>query len=131
MHTWRNLISQYKSGCWMLVLTILALMLLPMDFHLHHMDETTNFEHDHVIDLHLITDSAGLAHHQDATVLSATPDILLKQSNNNPLASVALIFLLIQLVVISFNYIQRIYNKSISLPGFYYHLIPPLRAPPH
>jgi len=126
----------YKSISWILIASILLLAFLPAHYHLHHLynDESLNSaatKHTHIIDLHVLTESAGQLHHDDeATIIALSPDGIVKKSNADfsPFIMLAIILLLLPAL-----------NKRINIPlnyrntaprQSYPHFAPLLRAPP-
>lgn len=120
----------YRQTCWLMIIGLLVSTVLPLHMHLHHVDETPSAAHAHAFDLHLITDNPGAEHHDDALVLSATPDVLLKQTGDVPLMA-ALLFCLLG-VFLFLNPIlgQRFFERDAPPRSGTHHLTPPLRAPP-
>jgi hypothetical protein len=126
----------YKSICWLLITTILLVAFLPAHYHLHHLDNDDMFSsttavHAHVIDLHILTEQSGQSHHDDeATIIAASPDGIVKKSNPDffPFILLAMVLLLVSALYKSIN-IQLNY-KSTGLKQSYPHFSPLLRAPP-
>ncbi len=128
--------NTYKSISWLLIATILLVVFLPAHYHLHHLYNDDAFssaatEHAHVIDLHVLTESAGQSHHDDeSTIIAVSPDGIVKKSNPefSPFIMLAIVLLLLPAL-----------NKRINIPLNYRsadpkkpypHFIPLLRAPP-
>ena len=129
MTSFREKFSRTKPIIWLLIMAVVVLSLLPAHMHLHHVDGAPSATHEHAIDIHLAGEKIDPDHHDDAMVLSATPDVLVKNLNDNPLLAAIWFGFVLFLVVILFQ--QRLRPLvSISLQHFYPHFSPPLRAPP-
>ena len=126
----------YKSISWLLIATILLVVFLPAHYHLHHRyhDETSSLaatEHTHIIDLHVLTESAGQSHHDDeATIIAISPDGIVKKSNPefSPFILLAIVLLLLPALNKRIN-IPLTY-RSTAAKQSYPHFTPLLRAPP-
>ncbi len=124
-------IINYKSIGWLLVAAILLNILLPAHYHLHHVFSGNSVTHDHIIDLHLITEKTGQSHHdEDTTIVTAAPDGIVKKSNPAFFPFNLLTILLVLLPLINYQTRLRLNYGNIDLKQIYYHLSPPLRAPP-
>ncbi len=136
MSTNCKMMITYKSICWLLIATILLIAFLPAHYHLHHLysDDTLNpatASHAHVIDLHVLSEQSGQTHHDDeATIIAASPDGIVKKSNPDffPFILLAMVLLLLSALYKSIN-IQLNY-RSTGLKQSYPHFSPLLRAPP-
>ena len=130
-----KIVISYKPISWLLIAAILLVTFLPAHYHLHHIYNDDAFSsaarHAHVIDLHVLTESAGQSHHDDeATIIAVSPDGIVKKSNPefSPFIMLAIVLLLLPAL-----------NKGINIPLNYRstdpkkpypHFIPLLRAPP-
>jgi hypothetical protein len=131
-----KLVITRKSISWLLIAAILLLVFLPTHYHLHHLynDETFSSStaiHEHVIDLHVLTEKTGQSHHHDeATIIAASPDGMMKKSNPgfSPFILLAMVLLLLPVFNRQIN-IQLI-SRSTKLKQRYPHFAPLLRAPP-
>ncbi len=131
-----KLVITRKSISWLLIAAILLLVFLPTHYHLHHLynDETfssATTTHAHVIDLHVLTEKTGQSHHHDeATIIAASPDGMMKKSNPgfSPFILLAMVLLLLPVFNRQIN-IQLI-SRSTKLKQRYPHFAPLLRAPP-
>lgn len=113
-----------------LIVTLAVLTLSPLHAHLHHVDDVASSSaHEHVVDLHLLTDTAKHNHSDDATVLSTTPDVLIKKVDDGSLLAALLVCLLVLLRIVQ-PALDRLANTSFTVPRSHYHFAPPLRAPP-
>ena len=121
---------QHESIAWLVIAAVLVLALTPHHYHLHHGSGADSVAHEHVIDLHLFSDVSDAAHHDEAIVLEATPDGLLKPASDNPLTLPLTIFRLAFLPIIDARIRHRLYDSAARLRTPLYHLTPPLRAPP-
>lgn len=121
-----------KSIAVILIVTVLALLLLPVQIHLHH-DSNLLGHGDHVVDYHMllehIDDSEHITH-GDAHVIETSTDFINKQSSDNLSKIAAIVILFFIMSLQTFSYYQRRYH-SIRLNYYkHYSLSPPLRAPP-
>jgi len=95
---WLTVIN-YRSISWILVAALLLTVLLPAHYHLHHLHSIDTAGYAHVVDLHLIADNSGHAHHHENTsIISATPDAIVKTDKSvfsffTPLAAVLVLIL--------------------------------------
>jgi hypothetical protein len=125
-----------KSGsiAWFMVAAVLVLTLAPHHIHLHHDSPSDlvahHHDHEHTIDLHLLSDVNDAAHHDQAIVYELTPDGLLKPLSDNPLTWLLSVFLLTLVTIADSRSRQRLRLEAVRLRQAYYHLTPPLRAPP-
>ena len=136
MKTDCKLAIRYKSISWLLIATILLVTLLPAHYHLHHLynDETFSSAattHEHVIDLHVLTEKTGQSHHHDdATVIAASPDGVVKKSNPDFSPFILLAIVLLLLPALNKRLNMQLNYKSTNLKPRYPHFTPLLRAPP-
>lgn len=121
---------QYKLISWLLMATVLMLILSPLHFHMHHAQVTLTQSHVHEVDRHLLVESAGQKHHDEAHVLEVTPDGIMKQFDNMPLPVLLFAILLALLPFAIVVRYQRIFNVTFNLYQSCRCLTPPLRAPP-
>ena len=127
--------SRYRNSLsWILTVALLFALLLPVHFHLHHVDTDVADANAvaHVTDIHVHHDSQAAKHHSDAHTLTPSTDISLKQPNTvqPPLLAV----LLIVLLFITLNPHSLLTNWCSSRVQHYFNQhrnTPPLRAPPH
>jgi hypothetical protein len=129
MTAMRKLVN-YKSVNWLLIAAILSATFLPAHYHLHHLDSKDATTHDHVIDLHLLTDAAEQSHHDaDTTSFTAVPDEGVKSSSTfTPFILAALLLTVLPIIVISINVRPDFRNNNPKRT--YPHFAPLLRAPP-
>ena len=126
----------YKSISWLLIASILLLAFLPAHYHLHHLynDETLSSaatKHAHIIDLHVLTESAGQSHHdEEATIIALSPDGIVKKSNPDfpPFILLAIVLLLLPALNKRINI--PLNSRSTDFKQSYPHFTPLLRAPP-
>ncbi len=131
-----KLLITYKSISRLLIATILMVAFLPAHYHLHHLyhDETSSSaatEHTHIIDLHVLTESAGQSHHDDeATIIAVSPDGILKKINPDfsPFIMLAIVLLLLPALNKRINILLN--YRSTDPRQSYPHFTPLLRAPP-
>ncbi len=134
MNAGRNLIIRKKSISWLLIATILLVTFLPAHYHLHHLyDEgfaSAGASHDHVIDLHVLTELTGQSHHDEAASIAASPDGMMKKSNPDfsPFILLAMVLLLLSVFHKQIN--SQLNSRSSKLDQRYPHFAPLLRAPP-
>jgi hypothetical protein len=113
------------------MLTLLLAMVMPAHYHLHHLNDIDTAEHDHVLDLHLIADSNGHAHHDDDTsIIAATPDVIVKTDKPLLVLFVPLGLVLLLLLTLADKVKLRHGHRGVRLIRQYRHYYPPLRAPP-
>ena len=115
---------------WWVIVAVLALALAPHHYHLHHGSGADIHSHEHAIDVHMFSDVSDEAHHDEAIVLEATPDGLIKPLGDNPLALFLSVFLLAILPIVNLRIRHRLIDTATRLHPVFYHLTPPLRAPP-
>jgi hypothetical protein len=125
-----------KSGyiAWFMVAAVLLLTLAPHHIHVHH-EPASDFvahhhDHQHTIDLHLLSDVNYAAHHDQAIVYELTPDGLLKPLSDHPPNWLLTAFLLVLVPIVDSRRRQRLRLEAVRVRQAYYHLTPPLRAPP-
>ena len=127
-------IITYKPISWLLITAILLVAFLPAHYHLHHLNNDVALSsaatHTHVIDLHVLTEKTGQSHHDDATIIAASPDGVVKKSNPDfsPFILLAIVLLLLPSLNKRLNI--QLKNKSTNLKPRYPHFTPLLRAPP-
>jgi hypothetical protein len=113
-----------------MVFTVVLLALAPHHYHLHHDAASDPLQHAHSIHLHILSDANGDAHHDQATALKATPNVLAKSVGDNPL-NVAFALILLALLPVREPRIRlRLGHAWARLRPAFYQLSPPLRAPP-
>ena len=124
-----------KSISWILIATVLALVLIPAHYHLHHIDSdassVTSKSHNHVIDLHVLSEVSGSHHHDEELMsIAVSPDGIYKKSE--PYSMVVILLAISFLLLSSLNgqINLPLLTKSIKLKQRYLHFKPLLRAPP-
>ena len=131
-----KIMISYKSICWLLIATILSIAFLPAHYHLHHLynDDTfssTTAGHAHVIDLHVLTEQTGQSHHDDeATIIAASPDGIVKKSNPDFFPFILLAMVLLLLASLNKQISIQLNYRSTKFKQSYPHFSPLLRAPP-
>ena len=131
-----KLVITYKSISWFLIASILLLAFLPAHYHLHHLynDETLSSAtktHAHVIDLHVLTEKTGQSHHHDeATIIAASPDGIVKKNSPDFSPFILLAIVLLLLPALSKRINIPLNYRSTNLKPRYPHFTPLLRAPP-
>jgi len=128
-----------KLTSWAVIAAVFMLSVFPVHMHLHHDDHHAGqFGHDSIVSsiddhtdtLHAVSDLSGHDGHEDATVLSATSDTLIKKLNGSDLLLLAVLLV----VFLSFNLkslSQKFYRTAfIFNRKLYTYHSPPLRAPP-
>ena len=121
---------QRKTIAWWVIVAVVTLTLAPHHYHLHHGAGSGSATHEHEIDLHLFADISDAAHHDEAIVLEATPDGLTKPLNDSSLILLLTVSLLALLPIVDWRLRHRMLHTATHLRPAFYHLIPPLRAPP-
>ncbi len=123
--------SQTRKVGWLLVASVLFLTLLPAHFHIHHSDKGHDHAaHHHVVDLHLDRVTTDEAHHQDAAVLKASPDSVVKTSVIKLLPFLILGMLFTFVVYPGYRFIKKPARYNFAPAGRRGHYSPPLRGPP-
>ena len=116
----------------LLAAALLFLTIWPTHFHLHHPEPDVGHDHvhKHVVDMHAYATDMNSQHHEDAQVLKAAPDGVLK----NPAAKVLpflLLGVLLAVLAMTFMRIIPVYLRDVFIPpGYQCHHFPPLRGPP-
>ena len=127
---------RYKSISWLLIATVLLVAFLPAHYHLHHIYNDDAFSsaatgHAHVIDLHVLTEKTGQLHHDDeATIIAASPDGIVKKSNSDFPWFILLAIVLLLVPVINKRINIQLNYRSTDPKQSYPHFTPQLRAPP-
>ena len=135
-YTYSPMLSLRKMRCrclsivWLMVVAVLMLTLAPHHYHLHHDTAPGSLSHQHSIDLHLLSDAHDEAHHDEAIAFEATPDGLVKPFGDKPLNILLTVFLLALLPIVDSRTRHPSFRTATSLGHAFYHLTPPLRAPP-
>ena len=128
-----KIVISYKPISWLLIAAILLLAFLPAHYHLHHIyDDTFSSaaRHTHVIDLHVLTEKTGHSHHDEATIIAASPDGIFKKSNPD-FSPFILLIIVLQLLPVLCKQINIPLNyRSTDIKQSYHHFTPLLRAPP-
>jgi len=131
-----KIVISYKPISWLLIAAILLVTFLPAHYHLHHLynDETsssTTARHEHVIDLHVLTEKTGQSHHDDeATIIAASPDGIVKKNNPDFFPFILLAMVLLLLPALNKQINIQLNDRSTDLKQPYPHFSPLLRAPP-
>lgn len=121
-----------KSIAVVLIVTVLALLVLPVQIHVHHKMDMDGHD-DHVVDYHMVLediDDSEHITHGDTHVIETSTDFITKQSSDNlyKVAAVVVLFFIMSLQI--FSYYQRRYHSIRLNYHKHYSLSPPLRAPP-
>ena len=136
MNACRKLKINEKLISWLLVAAIFFITLLSAHYHLDHSDNENLYsvdakQHNHVIDLHSITDATGQAHHiNEASTIMASSDGIVKK--------LSLAFSMTFLFIIVLGFLPLLYKtirsqinrNDIELEQNYPYFSPLLRAPP-
>jgi hypothetical protein len=121
----------YRPVSWLLVVVLLMAMLMPAHYHLHHLSDIDPAEHAHVLDLHLIAESKGHAHHdEDTSIIAATPDVIVKTDSSMLASFVPLALFLLLLSTLADKLRLRYGHCGVRLVRQHHYYSPPLRAPP-
>ena len=127
-----NMSRYQKSISWVLIATVFALLLLPVQIHIHHDLESVSHD-NHTIDYHMMMDGVvGADHfsHGDTHIIETSTNYMVKQAADNLFKVVALVILFLLLPLQTFSYRQRYFHSLLFHYQKYYSLSPPLRAPP-
>ena len=130
-----KLLNSYKPVSWFLIVTILLITLLPAHYHLHHHYKdalhSAATKHEHVIDLHVLTEITGQSHHNDeVTIIAASPDGIMKKSTPDFSPFILLAMVLVLLPVLNKRINIQISYRSTNIKQSFPHFTPQLRAPP-
>ena len=133
--TSRNLVNAKKAISWLLITAILLVTFLPAHYHLHHLYDDHDFSsagavHEHIIDLHVITELSGNSHHDDVASIAASPDGMMKKINPDFFPFILLAMVLLLLAVFNKQINIQLSSRSTKLKQRYPHFAPLLRAPP-
>ena len=132
MDHWRKLGQKRKSIGWILIVALAFLTVLPAHVHFHHVDTYTGSEHvhEHLMDMHVFSSDLSSSHHDDAQVLMATPDGIIKvlDFKISPMLIFAILLTILSLALARFVPRQK---SAVFIPiEQTYHFTPPLRGPP-
>ncbi len=126
-------------GTAMLIASLLALLLIPAHFHVHHDEEghgnaglhsqQASHGHKHKIDVHIAGDDSQQAHHDEVTVIDASSDTLPGKVSKGSLLLAFLVILLL-LPQITLTRITGRHRPVFSCPRRLSFFTPLLRAPP-
>jgi len=134
MNSGSNLMVTRKSISWLLVATIMLVAILPVHYHLHHLHDaalsSADAAHAHVIDLHVMAESAGRSHHDEAASIDASPDCLMIKNNPDLFLFILLAIILMLLPVFNKKINIQLNSRSTKLKQRYLYFAPLLRAPP-
>ncbi len=132
MEIWRKITRKRLVISWTLIAALAFLTVLPAHVHFHHVETHTGSEHvhEHLMDMHIYSSDLSSSHHDDAQVLMATPDGIIKllDFKISPILILAML-----LAVVSFA-LARFSPRSKS--DFFLpieqtsYFSPPLRGPP-
>lgn len=110
-----------------LVVALLFLTILPGHFHVHHTDTE---HHQHQVDLHFNQTDMGSSHHDQAQILEAAPDGVMKL----PVIKIfpfLVLTVLTALIAVSTVRVFSSPGREVFIPaGHRSHHSPPLRGPP-
>jgi hypothetical protein len=114
-----------------LVTALLITVLLPAHYHLHHLHSLDTASHAHVVDLHLIADNSGHAHHYENTsIISATPDAIVKTDKSVFSLFIPLAIVLVLILTCSHRVWLGHKSGAITRIRHNTYFSPPSRAPP-
>ncbi len=132
MGNWRKIIRRRKLIGFLLITALAFLTVLPAHVHLHHVEvgAGASHQHEHLLDMHVYSSDLSSSHHDEAQVLMATPDGMLKSLDFkiSPSLILALLVSIFSLAIARFVPRQK---SELFLPtNESAHLSPPLRGPP-
>ena len=124
-----------KSISWLVIAAILLAVFLPSHYHLHHLynhdaASSGTEAHEHVIDLHVLTEQAGQSHHDEATSIAASPDGIVKKTSPDLFPFILLVMAFLLLAALSKTNNSLLNYTGAGIKQRYPHFIPQLRAPP-
>lgn len=126
--------ANQKAISWFLISAILLVSLLPAHYHFHHLYSESGINsaapHAHIVDLHVLSEQAGDAHHDEAVSFTASPDGVLNKNNPDfPLfVLLAAVLLLLPMQIKQVSISRNI--RNVNFRQRYPHFTPLLRAPP-
>ena len=126
---------KHRLISWLLITAILLVAILPIHYHLHHLHGDDNFgsaatTHDHLIDVHLLTDSSGQAHHDEAISIAASPDGIINKLSPDFSPFLFLTAILLLLPTIGKRINIRLVHTTTRFKQHELFFTPQLRAPP-
>jgi hypothetical protein len=131
MRSFGQTITSYKSISWILITAVLMTVILPAHYHLHHLDSLDAAGHAHSIDLHLLADDRGHSHHHDeASIISATPDAMVKKDKSVFSVFIPLVIFLVLLLTRGHRISSMHGPGDTPLVRLNDYFSPSLRAPP-
>jgi len=124
----------YRPTSWLLIVAILLAVFQPAHYHLHHLyDDGFGLKiaiHAHEIDLHLLMEDGGNAHHDEATSISISPEGIVKNNSPDVFQFILLAMVLLLLSALSKQINIRFFYKNAGIKQRRPHFTPLLRAPP-
>lgn len=129
----RKWIRDNRATSCLLVAIVFLQLFAQAHLHLRHADDSQSSGHEHVVDFHLLATDHADNHdpHDNAHEIKSTPVIIVKKILDRDtvyiLSACLLILLPILVQIVSLQNPLRFY--ILKGPPFY-HLSPPLRAPP-
>lgn len=130
MDSWRKFTMKYKSIEWLLIVAILLITLAPAQYHVHHSAGEDPTQHEHVLDLHFVTEKVDQLQHDNDTVFVTEHNLILKKNDSLLTPFLFISLFLVLLPLIHKRIITKQEQENTLLPEIYFHLAPPLRAPP-
>jgi len=132
MNEWRKITRKHRYLGWLLIAALAYLTVLPAHVHLHHVDNgvASGQQHEHVLDMHIYGSDITSAHHDEAQVLIATPDGIIKTLDFK-ISPVLIVTLLLALSLLALAvFVPRQRSGRIFPMQYAFHFSPPLRGPP-
>jgi hypothetical protein len=123
-----NIDFLYKSINWFVMAAIVALAVIPVHLHFHHIEDAAAVTH--AVDLHVDAGAADHSHHDDTHILKASPDAVTKKLDGKLVTLFLLALSLSYLLVESARRVAWLKEASRHPSRSHHHLTPPLRAPP-
>jgi hypothetical protein len=132
MAAWRLRSIRNQQISVLLIVALLFITIWPAHFHVHHaeVEGKHGHVHKHVVDLHADAKGIDTAHHQDAQVLKASPDGMLKTPLVKVLPFLLLAIALAVLATITKRLIITPRQRHFFPSGYLTCHSPPLRGPP-
>lgn len=128
MREWYKHNLRYKSVAWVVIAAVLALTVIPVHLHFHHVDEGAALHHE--VDLHVEAGLSDHSHHDETHILKASPDTLAKLFDHAAKIFAPLAFLVLLLPVAYVGHSVWRRAAPAQTRNSYHYLIPHLRAPP-
>ena len=126
----RNKLNPYIRPISFVLGLMLLLSFFPAHFHLHHTDDEGAASHQHIIDLHVITDVTEQDHHGESHIVKASADGLIKQLTGLMLSVGLILSFLVLFPPLNSRVLHYLFEDVRKHKKSSYRRAHPLRAPP-